>query len=186
MQPWRFLYDFGAIPAVVIACASLAAFIASFRIRNIRPYRLIALFLVLVLIVGPGLIVNTAFKDRWGRPRPRHIAVFSGQERFLRVWEKGDGKEDHSFPSSHASMGFYLLSPFFVLRKVSPKYAAILLILGLIYGSLMGLARIVQGAHFLSDVVWAGGFVYLAGLGLYYLLRLHRLRDHASVCLHRG
>jgi len=36
----------------------------------------------------------------------------------------------------------------------------------------MGVARMVQGGHFPSDVLWAGGMVYLVGLSLYYLLRL--------------
>ena len=35
----------------------------------------------------------------------------------------------------------------------------------------MGTARVVQGGHFPSDVVWAGGFTYLTGLGLSYFFR---------------
>jgi membrane-associated PAP2 superfamily phosphatase len=46
--------------------------------------------------------------------------------------------------------------------------------LGLGYGSLVGLARMLQGAHFLSDVLWALGFVYLTALASFYLLRPHR------------
>jgi membrane-associated PAP2 superfamily phosphatase len=34
----------------------------------------------------------------------------------------------------------------------------------------------VQGAHFLSDVLWALGFVYLTAVAFAYLLRL----DHDS------
>jgi membrane-associated PAP2 superfamily phosphatase len=33
-----------------------------------------------------------------------------------------------------------------------------------------------QGAHFLSDVVWSAGFVYLSALAIYYALRLDRPR----------
>ncbi len=173
-QPWRFLYEYGTIPALVVAYACLGLFLGSFWIRRIRPYRVIALFFVLVMIVGPGLIVNTAFKQHWGRPRPRDLQVFKGERHFLRVWEKGGSENGHSFSCGHASMGFYWLSPFFILRRVSKKWAVFFLALGLGYGFLIGLARMIQGAHFLSDVIWSGGFVYLCGLAFYYLLRLDR------------
>ena len=171
---WRFLYHFGPTPAVILGWASLAAFIGSFRFRRIAPYRRIALFMALVIMVGPVLLVNGAFKGYWGRPRPRDVEEFGGQEPFLVLWEKGVPGEGKSFPSGHAATGFYLVAPFFVLRRTSKKSAAAFLAVGLSYGLLMGLARMVQGAHYLSDVIWAGGFVYLSGLGGCYLLQLDR------------
>jgi membrane-associated PAP2 superfamily phosphatase len=45
---------------------------------------------------------------------------------------------------------------------------------GLFYGALMGLTRMIQGGHFLTDVIWAGCLVYLTGLFLYYLFGLDR------------
>jgi len=42
--------------------------------------------------------------------------------------------------------------------------------LGLAYGILMSLARIVQGGHFLSDALWSLGVVWLTLLGLYYFV----------------
>jgi len=176
VNPWRFLYDYGTIPAILLAVASLFAFIGSFRIRKIAPYRKVFLFFVLLMVIGPGLVVNTIFKGYWGRPRPRHIEVFGGSQPFLYVWEKGKAGEGHSFPSGHASMGFFLLSPYFIVRRRSKKWSLIFLTLGLSSGIIMGLARIVQGGHFASDVIWSGGFVYLCGLGLYYLLRLDSVR----------
>jgi lipid A 4'-phosphatase len=172
-QPWRFLYDFGVTPACVIGWVSLAILIGSFWIGRIAPYRKIALFLVLVVLVGPGLIVNVVFKDHWGRPRPRDIEAFSGTEPYLRVWEKGFTGKGGSFPCGHCSMGFYLCSGFFIYRRRSRKWALFFLALGLCYGSLIGIARMIQGAHFTSDVIWSGGFVYLCGLGFSYLLRLN-------------
>src|SRR5579885_660865 len=38
--------------------------------------------LLLALAIGPGLIVNTLFKDHWGRARPSQITVFAGEKRF--------------------------------------------------------------------------------------------------------
>ncbi|MFH1755629.1 MAG: phosphatase PAP2 family protein, partial [Candidatus Latescibacterota bacterium] len=131
-------------------------------------------FLVLVMIVGPGLIVNSVFKQNWGRPRPRDLVEFSGGKPYVMVWDKRSPDGGNSFASGHASTGFYLFTPFFFLRRRSKYWALFFLASGLGYGSLIGLARIIQGAHFLSDVVWAGGFVYLSGLAFFYLLRPDR------------
>lgn len=178
LQPWRFLYDYGTLPAIILAAASLLAFIGSFRIRKITPYRKVFVFFVVLMIIGPGLIVNTIFKGHWGRPRPRHIEVFGGSQPFLYVWEKGKTGEGHSFPSGHASMGFFLFAPYFILRRNSKKWSVIFLTIGVSAGIVIGLARMVQGGHFASDVIWSGGFVYLCGIGLYYLLRLDRINPN--------
>ncbi len=175
MQPWRFLYDYGNIPAIVLAVAFLLAWIGSFWIRQIASHRKVFLFFVLLMLIGPGLVVNAIFKDHWGRPRPRHIEAFGGSQPFLYVWEKGETGEGKSFPSGHASMGFFLFSPYFIVRKRSKKWAVIFLTVGVSAGFIIGLARMIQGGHFASDVLWAGGFVYLCGIGLYYLLRLDRV-----------
>ena len=178
-NPWLFLYDYGTLPAVVLAAASFVLFIASFRLPRVLPYRRETLFLVLLLIIGPGLVVNVIFKDHWGRPRPREIETFSGQERFLPAWDKGLSGSGKSFPSGHASMGFYLFSPYFLLRGTSRKrtgWSLFFLFLGLGYGTLMGVGRMIQGGHFASDVIWSAGFVYLCGWGLCRLLRLNGVR----------
>lgn len=52
------------------------------------------------------------------------------------------------------------------LRKISPKWAWLLLWLGMICGVLMGIVRMAQGGHFATDLLWAGGLVYLLGLVL--------------------
>lgn len=170
-QPWKFLYQYGTIPALAAAAAALIAYIWSFWQAKIAPYRKSLLFLALLMAIGPGLIVNTVFKQNWGRPRPRNIQEFGGNAQFLKVWQKGADKKGNSFPSGHASTGFYWLAPFFLLRKRSKIQAIIWLCVGLSSGMIIGLARMIQGGHFLSDVIWAGGFVYLCGLGLAYLLR---------------
>ena len=41
-----------------------------------------AVFLILSYALGPGLLVNVALKDNWGRPRPVHITHFGGDKRF--------------------------------------------------------------------------------------------------------
>lgn len=170
----RVLYDHGVIPAIFLTTVSLFGFIGSFRIRRMAPYRKVFVFFILLFILGPGLVINVIFKDHWGRPRPRTVDVFGGPQPFLYVWEKGKAGAGHSFASGHASMGFFLFAPYFILRKISKKWSLTFLGIGVSAGTLIGLVRMAQGGHFASDIIWAGGFVYLCGTGLYYLLRLDR------------
>lgn len=170
-QPWSFLYHYGVIPAWVVAVGSLVLLAASRWRRSLATHRRVFAYLALVMIVGPGLVVNTAFKENWGRPRPMDLPEFGGNYEFVVVWDKGDPDRGHSFPSGHAATGFYFFALYFALRGRSPR-ALWWLLAALAFGSLMGLARMIQGKHFLSDVVWSAGFVYLVAAGLAYALRV--------------
>ena len=72
-QPWHILYKLGVLPAWVMALSALAVLIASRWVRKWVQHRRTALFLVLVMAVGPGLLVNEVFKNHWGRPRPLDV-----------------------------------------------------------------------------------------------------------------
>ena len=53
------------------------------RKRAIGPFSNRALlFVFLTFVIGPGLVVNVAFKDNWGRARPRDITEFGGERTF--------------------------------------------------------------------------------------------------------
>jgi lipid A 4'-phosphatase len=173
-EPWAFLYQFGNLPAFALGAMGGIAFVLSFFSRRFRGDRVAALFVVFLLALGPGLIVNTVFKDHWGRPRPADIVQFGGSETYRSFWNPGTAGQGRSFPSGHAAIGFFLMAPFFVLRRRAPGWARRALAAGILYGSLMGLGRMVQGGHFLTDVIWSGFLVYLTGLILYYLFRLDR------------
>ena len=173
-NPWIFLYHYGNIAGLTLASVGVILFVCGFFYHKAMKYRKAALFLGLVMVLGPGLIVNTAFKHNWGRPRPRQILELGGTQKYLPVWQKGISGEGKSFPSGHASVAFYLFTPFFFLRKSRKKWAVFFLLLGITYGLFMGAARMVQGAHFPSDVVWSGGVTYLTGLVLACFFRFDR------------
>jgi len=180
VEPWRFLYRFGFYPAWIIVVGSVAALAVSKRVRRTDGYGRSVVYFLLVMAVGPGLIVNTALKQHWGRPRPREIVEFGGTRQHLEVWEKGIDGEGNSFPSGHASMAFFLLTPFFPLRKTRRGWASFFLVLGVAYGCLMGTARMVQGAHFLSDVTWSAGIVYFTALTFHHLIHHRRQSESQS------
>jgi membrane-associated PAP2 superfamily phosphatase len=173
-EPWHLLYRLDRGPAIVLGISGLAAALIGCLYKQRRHWVRPGLFLVILLALGPGLLVNTVFKDYWGRPRPREVSQFGGKKVFLHPWQKGIAHQGRSFPSGHSSAAFYLTAPFFVFRRRKPRTAAWWMTGGLLFGILMSVARITQGGHFLSDTVWAWGMVHLLAVALYYLLKLDR------------
>src|SRR5690606_23635728 len=118
------------------------------------------------LALGPGLIVNALLKDHWGRPRPVQVADFGGAETFLLVGTIGSSPAGKSFSSGHASIAFYLMTPFFALVATRPRLAWAFLSAGVVWGLLVGAGRVLQGGHWPSDVLWSGGLVSLSAFVL--------------------
>jgi membrane-associated PAP2 superfamily phosphatase len=169
---FKLLYKYGTIPALVVSFYSLFKLIFIKRNKMTSSRRNILIFILLTMLVGPGLIVNAIFKQHWGRPRPREIIEFGGKSTYAPVWVKVPGGRGNSFPSGHASMGFYFFIFFFILRRKNNYKAFIALIGAIIFGLTIGLSRIAQGGHFASDIFWAAGFLYLTCFSIYYSLKL--------------
>ncbi|HTH96237.1 MAG TPA: phosphatase PAP2 family protein [Stellaceae bacterium] len=125
------------------------------------------IYLLANLALGPGLLANTILKDHWGRARPSQIDLLGGTRHFTPALIPSDQCASNcSFVSGHGSMAFALISFAFILAPGPWRRRAVWLALG--FGVLTGLARIAQGAHFLSDTVFAGFFM----VGLAWLLHL--------------
>jgi membrane-associated PAP2 superfamily phosphatase len=172
--PWKLLYRLDRYPALALAIFGLCAACYGSYNQEWRSWRRQGFFLVLLLALGPGLLVNAVFKDHWGRPRPREVVHFSGTRQFLQPWQPGINGQGRSFPCGHGSAAFYLAAPFFIYRRRKPAIAWRWLAGGTIFGLLMSYARIAQGGHFLSDVLWSWGMVYLTALVLTHLLLSHQ------------
>ena len=167
---WHLLYRLDRIPSISLGVVGLAVFLLSFARREYYRWKRAGAYLVLLLILGPGLLVNTVFKEHWGRPRPREIVEFGGKKQFLHPWQKGEDGNGRSFPSGHSSAAFYMAAPYLIYRRTNRRRAYIWLAGGLLFGIVMSIARITQGAHFLSDNLWAFGIVALCALLLASLL----------------
>ena len=168
----KLLYNYGNIPALLVAISSLIIFILGYRKQQLIRYRKMSLYLILVLVIGPGLIVNSVFKDNWGRPRPRDIVEFGGKYQYeapLQIDRSSPGK---SFPCGHATMGFYFYAIGFILRSRHRYLSSIIMLLSSLYGSAIGLARVLQGGHFVSDVVWAGSLIFLCSYILWRVIKV--------------
>ncbi len=119
------------------------------------------LYLLLVLLLGPGLIVNGILKAESGRARPHQIQIFGGVQNYSAPFHHADQcQENCSFVSGHAAMGFWFLT----LGWASGRRRWFWFGVGL--GALVGLGRILQGGHFFSDVLFSFWVVYLVAWGL--------------------
>ncbi len=146
-----------------------------------RRFRLYGLFILLCVVLGPGLFVNAVFKDHWGRPRPRQTVAFGGQFHYVQplVPSRAGGK---SFPCGDASPGFLFSAGWWLWRRSHPRRAALSLAAGLTLGALLGFGRMAAGAHFLSDVIWSALIVFcVAHVLYYYVLRIPAREDSRPV-----
>ncbi len=178
--PWgknlfcELIYKYGTWPALGVAIYGLYAFIRSFFDARFKGRRKIFLYLVLVMIIGPGLVVNTALKQQWGRPRPRRIQEFGGKHRYEAPWQMDKSSPGNSFPSGHASMGFYFLTLHFLSRRKGWRKSFWIGLLAIAWGAVIGLVRIMQGGHFFTDVLWSLAIVWFISALLYYSMGLHK------------
>lgn len=117
------------------------------------------LFLFLVMAIGPGLVVNEVFKAESGRARPSQVEAFGGELVYTPAFEPSDQcRSNCSFVSGHAAMGYFFLAFAWLLRDRRWLYW------GAAIGLLVGLGRIIQGAHFLSDILFGYPVVFATAL----------------------
>ena len=152
--------DFFRITPFVVLTAYAALWLA--RHRGIwlgwAPSGRAVTFLIVTMIVGPGLIVNLGLKDHWHRPRPIQTQGFNGPNPFV-PWYDDDGgcKRNCSFVSGEASTGFWMVAPASV---APPPWRAPAIVAAFAFGFGASLLRLAFGGHYLSDVL-LGGLVTL-------------------------
>ena len=118
-----------------------------------------ALFLIATLALGPGLLTNVILKDHWGRPRPIDVHQFGGDYRFMPWWDpRGECPNNCSFVAGEPSGAFWTLAP---AALAAPELQPVAYAAALAFGVGVGVLRVAAGAHFFSDVAFAGVFMYL-------------------------
>lgn len=167
LLPVRMLYSLGTYPALLLAAIGGVSWFCGAKsaggLLSVQGGK----FLVLLFAIGPGLVVNAGFKQTWGRPRPSQVRQFGGVRDFVPVGTPLRGQiHNSSFPSGHAATAFFLMATAFLVdrRKVGLRVG--LLVAGCVYGTLMGLARMLQGGHWASDVLWSAAIVYFLAVTL--------------------
>jgi lipid A 4'-phosphatase len=157
--PWvQALYGLFAVLQLPILAVLLLGLLGGWVDSRLARQRRTLLFLLFSLLLGPGLMVNEVLKNHWGRARPVQVTEFGGTAQYTPPWQPSDQCEKNcSMSSGHAALGFYPLALAWVLRRQRRLWVTA----GLISGAWVGLGRILQGGHFLSDVLVSGAIVWL-------------------------
>jgi lipid A 4'-phosphatase len=165
--------------ALIVAPAffALAGKLAMPERRMLIPGRA-ALFLIVTLTLGPGVLTNGILKQHSARMRPIDVVTLGGKERFTPWWDfRGPCAENCSFVAGEASGGFWTLAP---AALMPPQWRPLAYGAAIAFGMAMGVLRMAAGAHFFTDVVFAGVLMFLliwTCHGLIYRWRLTRLTD---------
>ena len=143
----------------------VAPAVASLLIKLIFPRRKLLIsgravvFLITTMALAPGLLVNVLLKDHWGRPRPIDVTQFGGSEHFVAWWDpRGDCPANCAFVSGDVAGAFWTIAP---AALAPPQWRAVAYGAALALGAGMAAIRIMAGAHFPSDVIFAGVFTFL-------------------------
>ncbi len=156
------------VPVMCGLTVLIAGFIGLRTFYNKRSFKLKyyngLIYFTLVCLLGAGVIVHYGFKDSFHRARPNAIEQFGGTQHFTPAFIISDQCHANcSFVSGHAAAGymFFALAFFYSGKQ---KLAAALAAGAL--GSIIGIGRVMEGGHFLSDVVFAGFIMYATAYAL--------------------
>ena len=138
------------------------------RDQDWNNYKKFAIIVILLVIINPLIFVQV-------------IKTFAGRVRFNSLtppdyleytpWFIFNGITGHkSFPSGHTAMGWMLLPLLILVRdKEWNDPVKILTWIGVMgWGFFVGLSRIVQGAHYASDVLFSTAFAFIIMIVLYW------------------
>lgn len=147
-----------------LALLCLAAWIVLSLLRRSRRASIALAFVGISLLLGPGFS-TWAVKEHTLRARPFDVVEFGGKRQFTPALVQADQCKDNcAFTSGHVACGFFFVS----LMLLDPRRRWRWIATGLLAGSLVSVARMSVGAHWLSDALWALP-ITLAASGLVWM-----------------
>lgn len=168
------LFNYGTLPANITAGLAACIYLLSFVVKSLKKWRSGALILILTLAFGCGFIINGVLKEYWGRPRPKQVEAFGGTQPFRPFYSANffhQSIPSKSFPCGHASMGFYFFAFAFIGKRIDKKWLKNgAIVFALLFGGAIGMARMMQGGHFLTDVLFSGLIMWAVAYSMSWLV----------------
>ena len=181
-QPWE-QHSRDAARLIITATAAVPG-VAVFA-KLLLPHRRMfvggrtALFMLLTLAIGPGIVANLVLKDHWHRARPIDVLNFGGNDRFTPWWDpRGTCPNNCSFIAGEPSGAFWTMA---AAAVAPPQWQIAAYSAAVTFGVALGILRMAAGGHFFTDVVFAGVFMYLVLWtlhGLIFRWRATRLNEY--------
>lgn len=166
---WALLYRYGEIPTVVLTTVAAVLLVTAKLGAANEAYTRPCLVVILTVVLGPAIVVNSILKPGWGRPRPVEVSNLGGDREYRAVWQPGGPGAGKSFPCGHCAMAYSLASGV-AFYPAHPVVSACILVGVMAYGTLLGVARVMQGGHFPTDVLWSEILILMIVATLYFLV----------------
>jgi membrane-associated PAP2 superfamily phosphatase len=124
------------------------------------------------VIIIPALVA--LLKHLTNKHCPWSLDIYGGSVPYAGLFENhlsrfGAGQ---CFPAGHAAGGFMWFSWVVALWFVYPKFARAILYIAIVVGLILGISRMMQGAHFFSHVLWTAWFSWVISLVLAFIFKL--------------
>jgi lipid A 4'-phosphatase len=149
---------YASIPMLETALYIGLALVALARLipaaRRFHARWTVIVYVALSFALGPGLVTNALLKNEIGRARPHQTVEFGGTKSFSAPFAPADQCDRNcAFVSGHAAFAFALMTFVFLMKAGTARRHAGRTVIA--FGILVGIGRMMQGAHWLSDVVFA-------------------------------
>lgn len=180
--PWRHSSSLELVGHQLLKLVPIAAFLlvllaAAFAgsIAALRPWRSVLWCLAIALCLGPAVV--TQLKYVTAPPCPWDLRQYGGTAEAAASWFAASRTDaGRCLPSGHASAGFSLLALYFAGWAIGrPRWRWGGLAVGVFAGALFGAIRMLQGAHFLSHVLWSAVVCWLVASLIFLPLIFDRL-----------
>jgi membrane-associated PAP2 superfamily phosphatase len=168
----------------MVDAAILALYVLSFVIPELKRHRQVLLFLSLALILAP--LAVALLKVTSVRHCPWNLTEYGGFAPHLSLFDASlkPLAAGHCFPAGHAAAGFSMLAFYFAGLATGQRWlSACGLWGGLMAGMVFGIARVAQGAHFVSHTLWSALVCWLV-IAIVYAVIMIPPPNHPGATIH--
>ncbi|MFA6916948.1 MAG: phosphatase PAP2 family protein [Parachlamydiales bacterium] len=173
-SPWiLFVFNWGVMSGWLVIAFCFIFLLYSYITKKCLEWRKAAWVPILVLAIGSGLIVHAVLKDNWGRPRPKQVIEFGGNQEFRPYYKPyfNNPQISKSFACGHCSIGFFFFAVALIGERMRRRKLEIFgYVAALAAGGVLSYIRIAQGGHFFSDVVVSALIMWFTSLIICWLV----------------
>jgi membrane-associated phospholipid phosphatase len=152
----------GSQSIITLLCTIIIIVIIQVLLRKVSYERLNefrrAALIAIVTVFAYNILANV-IKPVWGRARPRDLTA--DQSNYFPWYIQQHFPHGESFFSGHAGNGFSTLLLVLFAEKMKKPAVKWALGMGIVWGLIIAVSRVIIGAHFPSDVLF-GGFIAIS------------------------